>query len=143
MPPFESHRTRRGPDVRPPWDFTWEIVRFFDRADILATFVDGEPVQINGRSTRFDSAAFLDDTEAEGVRSVREAKMIKLHAIADAGWPRAREGLAWPPAIGPHGARDYCPLADLAKPSSAAAMVLKSSSRSAMPCRALSTSGAV
>ena len=38
-----------------------------------------------------DSAAFLDDTEADGVRSVREAKMIKLHPIADAGWPQAGE----------------------------------------------------
>ena len=83
---------RGGPEVRPSWDLTWEIVRFYDRADILATFVDGEPVQIAGRSTRFDSAAFLDDTEAEGVRSVREAKMIKLHPIADAGWPQAGEG---------------------------------------------------
>jgi hypothetical protein len=27
----------------------------------LATFVDGEPVQIGGRSTRFDNDSFLDD----------------------------------------------------------------------------------
>lgn len=43
----------------------------------------------------------------------------------------------------PHGAGDYCPLADLARPSSAAAMALKSSSRPVVPCRTLSASGAV
>lgn len=78
----------RGPEMRPRWDFTWEIVRFLDRADILATVIDGEPVLIDGRTTRFDSAAFLDATEAEGVRSVNEAAMIKLHATADSAWPK-------------------------------------------------------
>jgi cytosine/adenosine deaminase-related metal-dependent hydrolase len=78
----------RGPEMRPRWDFTWEIVRFLDRADIMATVIDGEPVLIDGRTTRFDSAAFLDDTEAEGVRSVNEADMIKLHPTADASWPK-------------------------------------------------------
>src|SRR6185503_15110585 len=31
-----------GPEVQPSWDFAWELVRFYDRADIAATFVDGE-----------------------------------------------------------------------------------------------------
>jgi hypothetical protein len=77
-----------GPEVRPRWDFTWEVVRFFDRADIIATFVDGEPVQIGGNSTRFDSMSFLDGAEVEGVQAVRDAGLIKLHSGADAGWPK-------------------------------------------------------
>jgi cytosine/adenosine deaminase-related metal-dependent hydrolase len=80
---------RSGPEVRPHWDFTWELVRCFDRADILASFVDGEPVQIAGRSTRLDSAPFFDTAEAEGVAAVRGAGLIRLHATADACWPGA------------------------------------------------------
>ena len=75
----------RGPELRPRWDFTWEVVRYCDRADILATFVEGEPVQIGGRSTRFDSVAFLDDAEAEGVQAVHDAGLIRLHGTADFG----------------------------------------------------------
>ena len=77
----------RGPEVRPRWDFTWEIVRFFDRADILATFVEGEPVVIGGRCTRFDSEAFLAEAEPEGVHAVHTAEIIRLHGLADKAWP--------------------------------------------------------
>ncbi len=76
-----------GPEVRPRWDFTWEVVRYFDRADILATFVDGEAVQIGGRSTRFDNDAFLDDAQVYGVRAVHDAGLIRLHSTADSAWP--------------------------------------------------------
>lgn len=75
-----------GPEVRPRWDFTWELVRFFDRADIVASFVDGEPLVINGRSCRFDSKEFLDAHEAEAVRSVHDAAIVRLHGKADDGW---------------------------------------------------------
>jgi cytosine/adenosine deaminase-related metal-dependent hydrolase len=77
-----------GPEVRPRWDFTWEIVRFFDRADILATFVDGEAVQIAGRTTRFDCAKFMDEAEPEGIQAVHDSGLIRLHATADSGWPK-------------------------------------------------------
>ena len=76
-----------GPEVRPRWDFTWEIVRFFDRADILATFVEGEAVQIAGRATRFDCAKFMNEAEPEGIQAVHDSGLIRLHATADSGWP--------------------------------------------------------
>ena len=75
-----------GPEVRPRWDFTWELVRFFDRADIVASFVDGEPLVIDGRSCRFDNEAFIAEHEAEAVRSVNDAQIVRLHGTADAGW---------------------------------------------------------
>jgi 5-methylthioadenosine/S-adenosylhomocysteine deaminase len=78
-----------GPEVRPRWDFTWEIVRFFDRADILASFVEGEPVQIGGKSTRFDMAAFIEAAEPEGIQAVRDSGLIRLHATADSAWPNS------------------------------------------------------
>jgi hypothetical protein len=71
----------------PRWDFTWEIVRFPDRADIMATVIDGQPELIDGRP-RFDSAVFRDATETEGVRSVNEAALIKSHPTADSSWPK-------------------------------------------------------
>lgn len=79
-----------GPEVRPRWDFTWELVRFFDRADIVASFVEGEPLIINGRSCRFDSEKFIAAHESEAIRSVHEAGIVRLHGRADDGWMNAR-----------------------------------------------------
>jgi hypothetical protein len=61
---------------------------------VLATSVS------SGTALAQDKPAFVftaipdqDETRlVERLRSVREAKMIKLHAIVDAGRPRAREG---------------------------------------------------
>ena len=78
-----------GPEVRPRWDFTWEVVRFFDRADILASFVEGEAVQIAGKSTRFDMAAFVEAGEVEGIQAVRDSGLIRLHGTADSAWPNS------------------------------------------------------
>jgi cytosine/adenosine deaminase-related metal-dependent hydrolase len=72
-----------GPEVRPRWDFTWELVRYFDRADIVASFVDGEPLTIHGHSTRYDSEKFLADCEMEAIQSVKDAGIVRLHGKAD------------------------------------------------------------
>jgi 5-methylthioadenosine/S-adenosylhomocysteine deaminase len=72
-----------GPEVRPNWDFGWELVRFYDRADILATVVEGEAVMIRGSSTRFESAAFVDREEGPGVAAVHAAGLIRLHPTSD------------------------------------------------------------
>ncbi|MDB5532396.1 MAG: Cytosine deaminase [Hyphomicrobiales bacterium] len=73
-----------GPEVRPCWDFTWELVRQYDRADILATFVDGEPVCIGGKSTRFNSSRFLSDAEPHAIQSVIDARLVRLHPTSEA-----------------------------------------------------------
>jgi 5-methylthioadenosine/S-adenosylhomocysteine deaminase len=75
-----------GPEVRPRWDFTWELVRFFDRADIAAAFVDGEPVVVNGQSCRYDSEKFIAEHEAEAIQSVHAAGIVRLHGKADDAW---------------------------------------------------------
>jgi 5-methylthioadenosine/S-adenosylhomocysteine deaminase len=72
-----------GPEVLPSWDFTWELVRFYDRADILATVVEGEPLVIGGKATRFDSDRFVADTTGEGIESIKEAEIVRLHRPSD------------------------------------------------------------
>jgi hypothetical protein len=73
-----------GPEVRPSWDFTWELVRQYDRADILAAFVDGEPLCIGGKSTRFNSSRFLSEAEPHAIQSVIEARLVRLHPTSEA-----------------------------------------------------------
>jgi cytosine/adenosine deaminase-related metal-dependent hydrolase len=73
---------RRGPEVLPSWDFTWELVRYYDRADIAATVVDGQPVMLGGRSTVFDSEAFIRDALAEGEKWIRDTEIIRLHGTS-------------------------------------------------------------
>jgi 5-methylthioadenosine/S-adenosylhomocysteine deaminase len=72
-----------GPEVLPSWDFTWELVRFYDRADILATVVDGEALIVGGRSTRFDNQDFVRTALPEGIQSVHDAEIVRLHGPSD------------------------------------------------------------
>lgn len=71
------------PEVLPSWDLTWELVRYYDRADILATVVDGKPVVVGGRSTQFDSKAFVRDHLAEGAKWIRDTGIIRLHGPSE------------------------------------------------------------
>ena len=68
-----------GPEVLPSWDFAWELVRFYDRADIMATFVEGELLVERGLATRFDSIAFVEDELAPGIKSIEDANLLRLH----------------------------------------------------------------
>ena len=70
---------RTGPEVMPSWDFAWELVRFYDRADILATVVDGAPLVINGNATRFDSQNFVKEHSATGADRVTASGIVRLH----------------------------------------------------------------
>ena len=68
-----------GPEVLPSWDFTWELVRYYDRADIASTVVAGKLVMNAGRATRFDSEAFLEEAMREGVQWMRDTPIVRLH----------------------------------------------------------------
>ena len=75
---------RTGPEVLPSWDFTWELVRFYDRADILATVVDGVPLVIHGTAIRFDSRSFVEGHAATGADRVTASGIVRLHGPSDA-----------------------------------------------------------
>jgi cytosine/adenosine deaminase-related metal-dependent hydrolase len=68
-----------GPEVLPSWDFTWELVRYYDRADIASTVVAGKLVMHAGRATRFDSEAFLEEAMREGSQWMRDTPIVRLH----------------------------------------------------------------
>jgi cytosine/adenosine deaminase-related metal-dependent hydrolase len=71
------------PEVLPSWDFTWELVRFYDRANLLATVVDGKLVMLGGRSTLLESDRFFRDSIQEGMQWIREARLVRLHGRSD------------------------------------------------------------
>jgi len=71
---------QRQPEVLPSWDLPWELVRYYDRADILATFVDGHALVLRGESTRYDMAEFMAGALPKGVAEVEAAGIQRLHA---------------------------------------------------------------
>ena len=47
------------PETLPSWDFEWELVRYYNRDQIAAVVVDGQPVLIGGQAVGWDSAEFI------------------------------------------------------------------------------------
>lgn len=80
-----------GPEVSPSWDFSWELVRYYDRADLMATVVEGKPVVLGGRSARFDSEQFVQDAIGEGTQWMRETPIVRLHGPSS-GYRKNRDG---------------------------------------------------
>ena len=78
----------RGPEVLPRWDFPWELVRYFDRADIAATVVGGRPAVIGGKAVGFDSEAFVANALATGVAHVEASNITRLHGSSSGYRPR-------------------------------------------------------
>ncbi|MBS0219636.1 MAG: amidohydrolase family protein [Proteobacteria bacterium] len=74
---------RSGPEVSPSWDFTWELVRFYDRSDILATVVDGVPVVIDGKAVNFDSDSFVKEFRFAGAQRVLDSGLVRLHGSSE------------------------------------------------------------
>lgn len=80
---------RRQPEVMPTWDFAWELVRYFDRANILATVIGGKPALIGGRAVSFDSERFVADQISNGIAHMTSAEITRVHG-ASSGFRPAR-----------------------------------------------------
>jgi cytosine/adenosine deaminase-related metal-dependent hydrolase len=67
-----------GYEVTPSHDFTWELVRLYDRADLVLTVVDGVP---RFDRTRPDTADddFVARARAEGEGWLRASRITRLH----------------------------------------------------------------
>ena len=76
-----------SPEVLPSWDFTWELVRYYDRANIVATVVAGRPATIGGEPVGASIAAFTQEYLETGVRSVDDADIVRLHGPSDSHRP--------------------------------------------------------
>jgi len=74
---------RRQPEVLPSWDFAWELVRYYDRANILATVVGGRAVIIGGRAASFDSERFFADQLADGIAHMDAAQITRIHGSSN------------------------------------------------------------
>lgn len=67
------------PEVLPSWDFSWELVRYYDRANIKAAFVAGNPVVVNGEPTGVELDEFTETNLPLGVGSILDADIVRLH----------------------------------------------------------------
>ena len=68
-----------SPEVNPSWDFCWELVRFYDRSDLLLTVVDGRAVYCRDRWPGEAEVRFLGDARRLGLQWLDEAHVVRLH----------------------------------------------------------------
>lgn len=71
-----------APECRPSWDFTWDLVRSYDRSHLRGVYVDGKLILVNGQPTDWDLEAFLSDSEPIAKEVIRRAKL----ALIDPAW---------------------------------------------------------
>lgn len=67
------------PECQPSWDFTWELVRYYDRTNLVASYVDGRLALKDGQPIAYD-AQDLVRVNIERARSViGEAPITLVH----------------------------------------------------------------
>ena len=76
-----------SPEVLPSWDFVWELVRYYDRANIVATVVAGRPAVIGGKPVGVSMDAFTREHLETGIRSIDDADIVRLHGPSDSHRP--------------------------------------------------------
>ena len=63
------------PEVLPNWDLEWELVRYYDRTNLRAVFIDGETVLVDGQPVGWDLDSFMNEAVDASRRAVRSADM--------------------------------------------------------------------
>ena len=76
-----------SPEVLPSWDFSWELVRYYDRANIVATVVGGRPAVVGGEPVGVSLDAFTREHLEIGIRSIDDADIVRLHGPSDSHRP--------------------------------------------------------
>lgn len=71
------------PEFVPSWDLTWELVRFANRDQIEAVFVNGALRLWKGWPTDWDARALMGEVAAIARRDVQRAPIQRVHPIAD------------------------------------------------------------
>jgi cytosine/adenosine deaminase-related metal-dependent hydrolase len=70
------------PEVLPSWDFEWELVRLYNRDQIEAVVVDGQPVLVNGRAPGWDQDAFTYEQLPAAITAVRQSGALRVHGTS-------------------------------------------------------------
>lgn len=78
------------PEFVPSWDLTWELVRFANRDQIEAVFVNGALRLWQGWPLDWDARALMRDVAEVARRDVARAPIQRVHPVADAH--RAEQG---------------------------------------------------
>lgn len=70
---------RNTPECQPSWDFAWELVRYYDRTNLVAVYVDGRMLLENGRVMTCDLDELLAGGLARARHVVAEAPIVRVH----------------------------------------------------------------
>jgi cytosine/adenosine deaminase-related metal-dependent hydrolase len=76
------------PETVPSWDFEWELVRYYNRDQIDAVVVAGEPVLQGGRPTGWDDRAFMAEYTAFATRVGTHPDIVRRHGPSTQYRPR-------------------------------------------------------
>ncbi|MDI3381672.1 amidohydrolase family protein [Xenophilus aerolatus] len=78
------------PEFLPSWDLSWELVRFGNRDQIRAVFVNGALRLWQGWPVDWDARALMREVAEVARRDVARAPLQRVHATADAHRALAR-----------------------------------------------------
>jgi 5-methylthioadenosine/S-adenosylhomocysteine deaminase len=71
------------PEFVPSWDLSWELVRFANRDQIAAVFVNGAMRLWHGWPVDWDARALMREVAAIARRDVQRAPIQRVHPVAD------------------------------------------------------------
>lgn len=77
------------PETQPSWDFEWELVRYYNRDQIVAVVVDGQPVLTSGQPVNWDGREFVSKNRALGARIGASPGITRVHGASDRYRPKA------------------------------------------------------
>lgn len=72
----------------PSWDFEWELVRYYNRDQIDAVVVDGNPVMIGKRPVTWDDRAFIEEYRRLAVQVGSAPDIRRVHGPSTRYRPR-------------------------------------------------------
>ncbi|PHR91158.1 MAG: hypothetical protein COA78_34240 [Blastopirellula sp.] len=73
---------KQRPEVLPSWDFEWELVRLYNRDQIEAVIVDGQPVIADGQPVNWSMQEFLEQGLPLAIANVNAAPINRRHGVS-------------------------------------------------------------
>lgn len=66
-------------ECQPSWDFPWELVRFYDRTNLEAVYIDGTLLLEQGQLLSFSEEEFLANNLKRAHAAVLNAPVVRVH----------------------------------------------------------------